>query len=177
MLGQTKRILNWSRGKRGKVIEDPLWKIRAKIASRSGGHALEKRFLDLDITQLYVLYAQALAEEAEERKEKMQLVKSVNDAWVDNFSSWFRDLRLFVNPDIHFKLQELEKLEIERKEITAEEFPNEWAKILKAIPNTYVVSDQKQESIGYLPIVDSDTEEMIAGWVPSPYFKRNDGDT
>jgi hypothetical protein len=117
-----------------------------------------------------------LAEETEERKDHMKIVKSVNEVWFNNFNAWFRDLRFFTNPQFHLKVQELEKLEVERKEITAEEFPDMWAEILKVIPNTYVVEDNKKVFSGMVAEVDSETDKVIVGWVPSKYFKRNDGE-
>lgn len=150
--------------------------MRAKIASHCHGHAFEKRFIDLDFIQLSVLYRQALAEEAEERKEKRDTMRALNDAWLSNFDRWFRDLRIFVNPEFHAKLEDMDKLQEFRQEITAEEFPSEWEKLMKVIPRTYLVEEKKQAGANFFSEMDPEIEEVVAGWVPSRQFKKNGGD-
>ena len=47
-------------------MDDPIFRMRAKIAKAAGGHVFEERFLRLDGIQLAIAYKQAVKEESEQ---------------------------------------------------------------------------------------------------------------
>lgn len=148
--------------------------MRAKIASRAHGHALEKRFLELKPAQLLVLYRQAMVEEEEAKREQIDLIRAVNDIWMQNFSTLFKDLQFFVNPQMFKMILEMKDLEKHREEVSAEEFPELWENIMKVIPQTFIVEDI-QTNYGNIPSISPEEEALFAGWVPSKFMKNGGG--
>lgn len=146
--------------------------MRAKIASRAKGHALEDRFLRLNPIQLRLLYRQAIEEEEEEKKEQVELIKTINDIWLHNLSAMFKELQLFTNPKMYQAMLEVKELEQYREEVKAEDFPKMWEEMMKVVPKTFIVEDVVSEYKG-LPDISPEEEALFAGWVPSKF--REDG--
>lgn len=140
--------------------------MRSKIASRAKGHSLEKRFLDLDLTQLTLLYNQALKEEKEESEEKFNLINAVNKVWMKNFEVLSENMQVFINPKMYKQVQEYKELMKHREELNEDNFEEEWAKLMEVVPEEYIVEEPTRD-YSDLPKIDDDIDEMISGWVSS----------
>lgn len=138
--------------------------MRAKIASRAKGHALEERFLDLDLTQITLLYHQAMKEEKEENEEKFEIINAVNKVWFKHLNTLFTNLQIFTNPKLFKALEDEKKLNVYREDLNEDNFMEEWDKLMDVVPEEFIVDDYKQEKL-ILPEIDDDVEELIAGWV------------
>ena len=139
--------------------------MRAKVASRSGKHALDKELLELDIMQLSLLYKQTLSEEKEETKQKMDLIKTISNAWGENFSEIVKSLQIFINPKMYKHVLELKELEVHREEINEDNFSEIWEGLMKQVPQLYEVIEDTPDVTASLPALDEETNDIIAGWI------------
>jgi hypothetical protein len=140
--------------------------MRAKIASRAGGHVFEERFLKLDGLQLAIAYRQALKEEKEEGEGKRETILAIHKNWVERVDNLFKALYMFTNPQLYKNYEDLKNLDALREEIKPEEFPDMWEEILNIIPNEVVVEDPEVDTSKTLPMIDPELEEILTGFVP-----------
>lgn len=139
--------------------------MRAKVAKNSYGHALEERFLKLSETELYLLYMQAKKEEEEERAEKYEIIKTINTAWTKKFDNYFEMLQLFSNPKMYKHKQDLKELDELKVEVDEENFLDEWEKMMKTIPEEYVVEEATSNIEELMNSKDPEIDDVISGWV------------
>jgi hypothetical protein len=141
--------------------------MRSKIASRAGGHALERRFLELDNIQLMLLYRNAAREERVEKEEKAELIQVLHEKWVENFQIWFEGQQMYSNPGLFQKMRELKDLVAHRAEVSVEEFPILWENLMQTIPKEIIAEEPRTTPIDFLPESnDPELEKLFAGWVP-----------
>lgn len=140
----------------------PLWQIRAKLAKRMNTHPFDPRIMELDDAQLGVVFYQIREDERFEQKKITEMIKVVNEAWVNNFKNLFDELKLYVNPTMFQKIMEMQKLDLDKQEINEENFEEKWSEIKAMIPETFV-ADQGENVEVTLPEVD---DAVFAGWVP-----------
>ena len=88
--------------------------MRSTIAKRMNTHALDDRLVTLLPEQLMTLFMDAKEQETEDIKRVADWVKLINDAWVQNFSNLFEDLKVFVNPELFQKIQEHKAMDVRR---------------------------------------------------------------
>lgn len=138
--------------------------MRAKVAKNAGGHALEKRFLDLDEIQLALLYTQAVNEENEEKKEHFETIKILNEAWTKKFDNHFETLQVFSNIELYKKKLEMKKTQEYAEEISEDNFLEEWDKIMAVIPEEYVV-DEPDAMENLSTVNDPEFDDLVTGWV------------
>ena len=150
-------------------MDDPIFRMRAKVAQRAGGHAFEERFLKLNGLQLAIAYKQAIKEE----NEKFEFIKAMNSNWSKKFDNLFKILFMYTNPKMYASVEEMKELNALREEVKAEEFPEIWDEIMQVIPEQIIVEDVVPES-NTIPSIDPETEQMLAGFVP--YRGRKDGE-
>lgn len=145
--------------------------MRARVAKSAGGHALEKRFLDLSELELSLLYMQAVKEENEKRQDTVDLVKVVNEAWTKKFDYYFDMVQLFSNPKLFKQKEELKKSKEFQKDINEDNFLEEWDKIMQVIPEQYVV--EEPDPMKNVPqIEDPEFDELVAGWVENNKYTK-----
>lgn len=155
-------------------MEHPIFRMRAKVASKMNTHAFDDRVMELLPEQLFTLYLQYNEEDKQQRHQELDLLKTLNKVWSEHLTNLFDELKLFVNPDMFKRLLELKKTKIHREEINEENFAEIWSEIAQMIPSEYV--EQSADVISAdLPSVDEETDRILAGWVPyTPKFERRD---
>lgn len=151
-------------------MNDPVFRMRAKVAEKARGHVFEDRFLKLRGIQLVIAYRQAVKDE----NDDFEVVKALNESWKKRFETYFKALFMYTNPKMYAEFLETKDLELHREEVKPEEFPEIWEDILKSIPNEMTVEEEGIDPAGGLPTVDRQTEEILAGFVP--YKLRKDGE-
>jgi hypothetical protein len=146
--------------------------MRAKVAELCNGHPFEQRFIDLDDTQLAVLYRLSMDYEFQKKKETHEMIEMINNAWVKNFKNLFDDLRFFVNPEMYNKINELTDMVKNREVINEDNFEQEWEKMLSQIPKAMTIeyeSDSNETNVAG----DIDIENYVAGFIP--YHQKKKG--
>lgn len=138
--------------------------MRSKVARSSGGHAFEDRFLNLSELQLVILYNDISREEEKEKTEKMELVKMMNELWSNKFNGLFEVLRFFVNPQMYKAVKEMEEIKHLEKEVSVENFSEEWEKMMEMIPTEYIVDDRPVD-LESVSEHDPEFEELLTGWL------------
>jgi hypothetical protein len=140
--------------------------MRSKVASHYGGHAFEKRYLDLDPIRLSILYKQAKVEENEKKDWTLELVKTLNEAWTNKFKNWFELLQVYTNPKLFVAMEDEKEMQQYRDEISEDNFMDEWEKMMQIIPEEMIVdeSDAPGKEL-QVPKIDEETEKLIIGWV------------
>lgn len=151
-------------------MNDPVFRMRAKVAEKAHGHVFEDRFLKLRGIQLVLAYRQAVKDEDAD----FEVVKALNESWKKRFETYFKALFMYTNPKMYAEFLETKDLEMHRDEVKPEEFPELWEEILESIPNEMTVEEEGIDPMGGLPTVDPHTEEILAGFVP--YKQRKDGE-
>lgn len=151
-------------------MDDPIFRMRAKVAQRAKGHAYEDRFMNLSGLKLVVAYRQAMKEE----KDDFDLIKTLNDSWSKRFHNLFKALFMYTNPKMYAAFEDEKELESLRAEVKPEEFPDLWEEITKVIPDQIMVEDPQSDPLGAIPTLNQEMEEIIAGFVP--YVPRKDGE-
>jgi hypothetical protein len=151
-------------------MDDPTFRMRAKIASRASGHVFEDRFLKLEGIQLFVAYRQALKEEEEE----FGLVKTLNDVWTKKLDNFFKVLYMMVDGDKWALIEEMKELGKLREEVKPEEFPTLWSEFEQWLPSEIVVEEPEQDPLSHIPTIDPELDEMITGFVPYKFKKEGD---
>lgn len=148
-------------------MDDPIFRMRAKVAKAARGHQFEERFLNLSGLQLAVAYRQAVKEE----EEKFELVKTMNEMWSKKFDNLFKALYMYSNPSMYASYLEAKELEKLRGEVKVEEFPELWDEIMQIIPNEIVVEEPESDPMAHIPKVEPETEEILAGFIPYAFGK------
>lgn len=148
-------------------MDDPIFRMRAKVASRAGGHVFEERFMKLEGIQLFLAYRQAMKEE----ESQDSLIKVLNDTWAKRFDNFFKVLYMMVDGEKWAAVEELKKISELREEIKPEEFPDLWAEIEQMIPSEIFAVEIEGDPLGGLPSIDPEMEEFITGFKPYK-FKR-----
>jgi hypothetical protein len=149
--------------------------MRAKIASFCHAHPFEERFMNLDDTQLTVLYGYVLEEEKNKQKDLFDIIQAVNNAWVKNFKQLFDDLNFFVNPEIYQEISKIKETAELRAVINEENFEEEWEQMLNFLPSELKVQyagEEKDLNIHNKVDIDS----YMAGFVPYQGRKRGGHD-
>lgn len=137
--------------------------MRAKVAKSSYTHALDKDLLALNELELSLLYMQAVRQEEEEKEEKYGLINKLNEIWSNKFDNHFKALQIFIDIDMYKRLQELKDIEVHREEVDEENFLEEWDKMMKVIPEEYIV--EENEVFEDLKSMDDELGELLTGWV------------
>jgi hypothetical protein len=151
-------------------MDDPTFRMRAKVASRAKGHVFEERFLKLEGIQLFLAYRQALKEEEAE----FSLVKTLNDAWTKKFDNFFKVLYMMVDGEKWAMVEEMKELHKLREDIKVEEFPDMWAEFETWLPSEIVVEEPEADPLAHVPTIDSELDEIITGFVPYKFKKEGD---
>lgn len=151
-------------------MDDPIFRMRAKIAQRAKGHVFEERFLKLRGLKLVLAYRQAIQEE----KEEFDLIKTLNDSWSKRFGNLFKALFMYTNPEMYARFQEMKELDGLRAEVKPEDFPDVWDEIMQVIPNEITVEEPNFNPIDAIPAASQEMEEILAGFVS--YQTRKDGE-
>lgn len=151
-------------------MDDPIFLMRAKVASRAKGHVFEERFLKLNGIPLVVAYRQALREEEKDHT----LIRVLNDAWTKRFEHFFKVLYMFTDMDRWVAIEQMKELEGLRGEINAEEFPDIWEEIMSVIPSTVIIEEPKADPFMSIPKLDPTLEEILTGFVPYKIPKEGD---
>jgi hypothetical protein len=139
--------------------------MRNIVASHYGGHAFEKRFLDMDFLQLRILYEQVIQDRQQKNDDKLELIKVLNNFWTKKMDIHFDTLLMFVNPEAYKLVEEQKQLKVLQAEVKTEEFPDMWNDLMAFIPETYEVSDIPEVNpIDKLPPVDTEMEETFGKW-------------
>lgn len=138
--------------------------MRSKVASRSNGHAFEKRFLDLSLLQLVILYKQAIKEENEELKNKFEVINVVNKVWFDRTDVLFKNLQMFINPKLYKAFEDHKELDQHRKEINADNFMETWDELMSIVPEEYIIDESVKVQFAEEEL-DDDIAEMLSGWI------------
>lgn len=142
--------------------------MRAKVASHSGGHAFEERFLKLDLTQLIILYKHAINEDNQKKKDSADVINTVNKIWFKKLDNLFEVLQMFTNVELFKHKLEMEKVKDLREEITEENFDEVWDDIMSTVPQEYTVDegDAMEDYLENQP-ADPEMDAMLAGWIQS----------
>jgi hypothetical protein len=140
--------------------------MRAKVASRAGGHAFEERFLNLEGLQLNVAYRQAIRDE----KEQADLIGAIHKNWATRFDDSMKALMIFTNPALYKSWEDIKELDKYQAELKPEEFSNVWDELMQFIPQEVHVEDTKSNPLANVPILNSEVNEFLTGFVP--YHKR-----
>lgn len=147
-------------------MDDPVFRMRAKVAKKANGHVFEERFMKLSGLKLALAYRQAIRDETEDLE--------IQKVWVKKIDTLFERLYMFTNPQMFKNVEDLKELQGLREEVKPEDFAETWEEILKVIPNEIIVEEPQNDLFGNVPEVDPETEEMLTGFVP--YKKRKEGD-
>ena len=115
---------------------------------------------------MVVLYRHAIEEERKEANGKVEFTKAVFEAVTEQFSAFFDELKLFVNPQMFQQLRELRQLAEHRDEISEENFPVEWERIKSIIPEELVIDNSPIFMGNVFPEVSPTDNEIFSGWVP-----------
>lgn len=151
-------------------MDDPIFRMRAKVAKKAKGHVFEERFLSLEGIQLAIAYRQAVKEEESE----YELIKTLNEKWSTKFDNLFKALFMFTNPKLYAAYEENKEMQKLREEVKEEDFPELWEELMKSLPEQIIVEDPEADTSNLFPSVDPETEEVLAGFVP--YNLRKDGE-
>jgi hypothetical protein len=144
--------------------------MRNTVASHYGGHALEKRFLDMDFLELRILYEQAMRDKKKTNEDKWEMIKMLNEFWVENFNVHFENLLMFTNPEAYKMVQEMKDIEGLRGEIDAEDFPEMWNDLMDILPNECIVSDIEADHEASIPVASPEMDEVFSGWESQSRF-------
>lgn len=152
-------------------MNDPIFKMRAKVASKAHGHVFEERFMKLSGLQLAIAYRQAIKEE----KEHYDFLGELFQAGFKRLEENFKTLRMFTNPDLWVSIKQQEELKSMQEEVKAEEFGNIWDKMMQSIPSIVTVEDDRTNVGSSMPKLDKKTQEIITGFLPKKRFKPREG--
>jgi hypothetical protein len=151
-------------------MDEPTFRMRAKVASRAGGHVFEERFMKLEGVQLFLAYRQAIKEE----EAQDNLIKVLNETWTTRFNNFFKVLYMMVDGEKWAAVEEMKKIAELREEIKPEEFPDLWAEIEQIIPSGIIVEEPEEDPLGNLPAIDPEIDEFLTGF--RPYKLKREGE-
>ena len=110
---------------------------------------------------------QAVKEEEEEKRDKFELIKTLNEAWTKKFDNHFEMLQVFTNVEMYKHMKEMDKVKGLREEINEDNFLDEWESLMSVIPETYIVDEGPSVLDQMISKADPELEEMLTGWVES----------
>jgi hypothetical protein len=151
-------------------MDDPIFRMRAKVASKASGHVFEERFMKLEGIQLFLAYRQAIKEE----ESQDNLIKVLNDSWAKRFDNFFKVLYMMVDGEKWAAVEEMKKIASLREEVKPEEFLDLWAEIEQLIPSEIIATAVEGDPLGGLPSIDPEMEEFITGFKPYKFKKEGE---
>lgn len=151
-------------------MDDPIFKMRAKVASRAKGHVFEDRFMNLKGLQLMIAYRQALKEETKEKEETGEILKVAIERIEDNFKT----LNIFANPKLWLKFEKEKELKEMREEINPDNFNEEWEKWMNILPQQVTVEEDVPDTPN-LPKLDPKIQEIFTGFLPKKKITPKEG--
>ena len=154
--------------------------MRAKVASRSGGHVFEKRFVEMSQLQLIIAYRQIVREEEQERKKEggqLEIVKTLHEIWMKRIGRLEDNLSFFNDRELYSHVQEMKEIAKHREEVKPEDFPEIWDEMMEHLPQQIFVEDETPDPGDSYESVNAEMDELITGWYNnSMKYKQEEGE-
>lgn len=104
--------------------------MRSAVARFWGGHPFEEKYLNLEPEQLFILDMDARMQRKAAIEDQVDLYNKVLNRFDTTFDNVGRMIAVVSNPEVYSKFKELEEMQQNREELTAEQAAEEMERML-----------------------------------------------